>query len=128
MPATGIQQCLSADDIGDHEVLRPRDRAIHVSLRREIDHDIVAGHDLVQDRAVADVALDEGIARILRDGGQVRQVAGVGELVEHGHAGNLGTEAAIEQTAHIVRADEARSPSDQVSHPRILRTGERPKG
>ena len=126
--AAGIQQRLRADDIGDHEVLRARDRAVHVGLRREVDHDVVAGDHSVEDRPVADVALDEGIAGILRNGREIRRVAGVGELVEHGHAGNLGTEVALQQAAHIVRADEARSPRDQVSHPRILRTGECPKG
>ena len=128
MPATGIQQGLGAHDIRHHEVLRARDGSVHVCLRREVDHDIVSRDHLVQHRAIADIALDEGVARIPRDGSQVRPVARVGEFVEHEHTLDIRAQAAIEQAAHVVRADEARASCHHVAHWRILRMREPPTG
>ena len=122
VPPAGIQKRLRAHDVGDHEVLRSRDRPVHVRLGREVDHHVMARHHLIQDRTFADVALDERVAGVLRNSGEIREIAGIGELVEHGHACSLGTQAAIEQATHVVRADEAGSAGDEISHARILGT------
>jgi len=55
-----------------------------VRFGREIDHRarLVLGQQAVEQRAVADVALDEDVARIVLERGQGLEIAGVGELVE----------------------------------------------
>ena len=128
MPPAGVQQCLRPDDIRQDEVLGSCNRPVHVRLGREVDHHVMAGHHLIQDRTVADVPLDERVAGVLRDSSKIRQVAGVGELVEHPHALDLDTQAAIEQAPHVVRADEAGSAGDEVLHAGILGTRVRPQG
>ena len=80
----GLQQPEGALHVGAQERLGVGDGVVVVGLRRVVDDGVVAGHELVQQRRVADVAHDELDAV----GGQPRDVpgvAGVGELVEDGH-------------------------------------------
>ncbi len=72
----GPQQDESPEHVGAHEVLRAEDRAVDVSLRREID-DRIDVPDLI------DVLADRDVAAVARYvGGQIGLVPGIGELVE----------------------------------------------
>src|SRR2546427_790565 len=64
--------------------------------------------------AVADVAVEEGVAGTALDVFQVRGVAGVGEFVEVDE-GVVG--ARREDVSNEVRADEAAPPRDEQLHP-----------
>ena len=65
-------------------------------------------HNLVQQRRVADVAVDE-VHASLRDPGEVLLVAGVGERVEHGHV-HLGL--VVDHPVDEVAPDETGSAGD----------------
>ena len=119
MTQARIEQSLRADHVGDNEVLRSVDGPVDMGLSGEVDDHVVPGEHLVEQVPVADISMDEGVARVVGDGGEVRLVAGVGELVEHRHAGALVPEGVVgpgHQFANEMRADEARGPGDQVAH------------
>ncbi|CAB5000596.1 unannotated protein [freshwater metagenome] len=59
MAQAGIEQGLGADDVREEELLRAGDRSVDVGLGREVHDDVVPGEDGVEERAVADIALDE---------------------------------------------------------------------
>src|SRR3989475_192178 len=84
------------------------------ALGGEIDHRVDAAGDVADQLAVADVAVDEGVARIALDVLQVRRVARVGELVEVDD-GVVG--ARREDVSNEVRADEAAPARDEQLHP-----------
>src|ERR1019366_2173160 len=93
------------------------DRPVHVRLGSEVDHQLMAGDDGLQQRRVADVTADEVQPGTARDGFEVRHGARVGELVQDGHAGIL--EAAIAARQHradVVRADESGAAGYQDLH------------
>ena len=64
--------------------------------------------------AVADVGVHEAVARVLGDGHQVVEVAGVRELVE---ADDLPVGVCLEHPAHEGAADEASTTADEQPHP-----------
>ena len=80
-----VAQHVGAEAVGPHERVRVDDRAVDVALGREVDHGVVAGHGHAHRVAIADVALDERVARVVGDVGQAGQVAGVGQRVEDRH-------------------------------------------
>ena len=80
--ARGLQQAKRAVHVGAHERLRVGDGVVVVGLGGEVHDGVHAGDDLLQQRLVADVAVDEGHA-LLGDAGEVVQVAGIGERVQH---------------------------------------------
>jgi hypothetical protein len=55
------------EDVGDDEVRRPGDRAVDVRLGGEVDDGVEARHEVVDQVDVADVALDEAVARGVGD-------------------------------------------------------------
>ncbi len=88
-----------------------------MGLCGEVDHDVVVPRRRPDQRGVAYVSADEREPRVARDRVQVGQVAGIGELVEHGHPG-VG-EPRIppgDQGTDVMRADEPGSPRYQDSH------------
>ena len=99
-----------------------------MGLRSEVDDDVVPGDHLIQQFTIADITVGEGVAGVLGDRCEIRQVASVGQFVEHMHAIDVDPEGPIHKAAHIVGSDKTSAAGHQVSHPRILRTGERPKG
>ncbi len=100
-----FEQLEGADDVGLEKGPRTVDRAVDVGLRREVEHRrrrefaVHTRHSV----AVGDVALDKSEARAALEVLKILAAAGVGELVEHHHAGV----ALAERVAHEVRADEA---------------------
>src|SRR5256885_15864523 len=109
-----LQQRVDAEDVGPQELVGLHERPIHVGHRGEIDHRVDAAGDVADQLAVADVAVDEGVARIALDVLQVRRVARVGELVEVDD-GVVG--ARREDVSNEVRADEAAPTRDEQLHP-----------
>lgn len=59
-----IKQRISAQHIRAHKGFRAEDRAVHVALRRKVHHrvDAVLGEEALDERPIADVALDEDVA------------------------------------------------------------------
>ena len=113
----GLQQGLGAQDVGDDEVRGAGDRTVDVRLGGEVDDGVVAGHEVVDEVHVADVALDEAVARGVGHLGQVRQRAGVGELVQDGDLGPGRLRVGVgELPAHVVRADEPGRAGDKDLH------------
>jgi hypothetical protein len=79
----------------------------------------VPGQRRVEGGRVADVAAHEAVARAVRDGGEVGQVAGVGQLVEDGDLGVLVPRVGTaEQAADVVGADETGTAGDEQAHQR----------
>jgi hypothetical protein len=114
--ARGLEQREGADDVGLHERARAGDRAIDVGLGGEVHDgvDAVLGQHPIDQRAVADVAVDERAPRRVRQVAQVLAAAGVGQRVEH-HQRGLGARGL--QLTDEVGADEAGAAGDQdVSH------------
>ena len=76
-----------------------------MALGGEVHHRarLVLGKQTIEQRAVADVAVDEDVARIALQGGQGFEVAGVSQRVEVEHRLVAGGQP----VEHEVRADES---------------------
>ena len=91
---------------------RAFDAAVDVGFGGEVHYrvDSFFGEEPLDQSSIADVALDEAVAGIGGDVGQVLEVAGVGELVEVDQA-YVG--AALQAEPHEVRADKAAAAGDE---------------
>ena len=80
----GIQQHLSAEDVGFEKDLRLLDRAVHMRLCRKIHHSIglFLLEESVNGAAVADVGLHEAETWLLHYRSKGREISGVGQLVD----------------------------------------------
>ncbi len=86
--AGGLEQRVHANDPGAQERRGVKDRPIDMRLGSEVDDRVLVDHQLVDERGVGNITLDEPVA-VARPGlrvepFQVGQGAGVGELVEDG--------------------------------------------
>ena len=104
----GLQQAEGALDVGAQERLGVGDGIVVVGLGGVVHDRVVARHQLIEQRGVADVAHDE----LHAVGGQARDVlgvAGVGQLVQDGdvHPGVV-----VHDVVHEVAADEAAAARD----------------
>ena len=103
-----LQQAEGALDVGAQERLGVGDGVVVVALGRVVHDGVVAGHDPLQELGVADVAHHE----LHAVGGKPRDVlavAGVGQLVQHGHV-HVGVVS--HHVVHEVAADEAAAARD----------------
>ena len=106
--AGGLQQAEGALDVGAQERLGVGDGVVVVALGRVVNDGVVAGDDALEQLGVADVAHHE----LHAVGGEPRDVlavAGVGQLVQHGHV-HVGVVS--HHVAHEVRPDEAAATRD----------------
>ena len=80
----GFEQAEGADDVGLDEVFRAVDAAVDVRFGGKIDDGagLVLGEQFGDEVEIADVALDEDVARIALQSGEVLEVAGVGQRIE----------------------------------------------
>ena len=104
----GLQQAEGALDVGAQERLRVGDGVVVVALCGVVDDGVVARHQLVEQRGVADVAHDE----LHAVGGQARDVlgvAGVGQLVQNR---DVDARVVVHDVVHEVAADEAAAARD----------------
>ena len=106
-----FQQCKCAVDIRADEIIRPADRPVDVALRREM-HDGI-GLMLFKQRpdgiAIANVAVNERIARIGDNARQIARIPRVGQLVQI----DDGSGFALHLLQNKVRADESCASGDQ---------------
>ena len=106
--ADGLQQAESALHVGAQERLGVGDGVVVVALRGVVHDRVVARHQPVQQRGVADVADDE-LHAVGGQSGDVLGVAGVGQLVQDGDV-HLGV--VVHDVVHEVAADEAAAARD----------------
>jgi hypothetical protein len=109
--ARDFQQRVRADQVGLAEHERVEDAAVHVRFSGEV-HDGVyfPGLDEVtHEFHVADVPDHDLEPRVVQQARQVLEACGVGQLVQHDHAGVLS----LEDETHEVAADEAATASDE---------------
>ena len=108
-----LQQHEGPDHVGLDEGFRAVDRPVDMCLRRKMHHGgrPVALEHLAHRCGVADVALLEGVARVLRGAGQRCEVRRIGQRVDIDHR-SLG---GAEQPSHHGRADEAGAARDEDS-------------
>ena len=111
--AHGLQQREHAEDVGAQEAVRLHQRTIDMRLGGEVHDGVHAAQRLAHQRGVADIALHERVARVALDVGEIRGIAGVGELVEIDDA-IVGVLA--QHVTDEVAADEPRTPRDQQLH------------
>ena len=106
--ADGLEQAEGALHVGAQEGLRVGDGVVVVALGGIVDDRIVAGHELVQQPGVADVAHHE-LHAVGGQPGDVLGVTGVGQLVQDGdvHPGVV-----VDDIVHEVAADEAAAARD----------------
>ena len=106
--ARGLKQGERALNVGAEERRGIVDGVVVVTLGGVVHNGVVTGHELVEQRGVADVAHHEldAVGGKPRD---VLAVAGVGELVEHGHV-HLGV--VCHHVVHEVGPDEAAAAGD----------------
>ena len=121
---------MDADDTGREERLRIEDRAIDVRFGGEVEDGVGVGDERRDDRRVGDVAADECVAGrhlgVVADGGEVRLVAGVGQLVEDRDPGPV---PAGQHVADVARPDEPGAARDeQVVEPSFRRSRPHPTG
>ena len=104
----GLQQAEGALDVGAQEGLRVGDGVVVVGLGGVVHDRVVARHQLIEQRGVADVADDE-LHAVRRQARDVLGVAGVGQLVQDGdvHPGVV-----VDHVVHEVAADEAAAARD----------------
>ena len=106
--ARRLEERVGALDVGAQERLGVGDGVVVVALRRVVHDGVVPGDQFLEQCAIADVADDQ----LDTVGGQARdvlRVAGVGELVEHGH---VHAGVAVDDVVHEVAADEAAATGD----------------
>lgn len=106
--ARGLKERVGALDVGTQERLRVGDGVVVVALRRVVHNGVVPGDNAVEKLGIADVAHHE-LDAVLGQARDVLGVAGVGELVEHGHV-NAG--AVVDDVMDEVAADEAAAAGD----------------
>jgi hypothetical protein len=112
--ADSFEQAEGADDVGLDEVFRAMDAAVDVRFGGEINDGarLVLGEQPGDKIEIADVALDEEVARVAAQGCEVLEIAGVGEHVED-EDGFIGLGQRVEDE---VAADEASTAGDENSH------------
>ncbi len=81
--AGSLEQAEGAHEVGHDEVLGTINAAIDVALGSEVHHgvDLVLAEQAGEERSVQDVALNEDVARIVLECGEIGEITRVGELV-----------------------------------------------
>ena len=72
---------------------------------------LAAGHGCCNGVVVADIALDEGVVRIVRDGIKVCEVSGVGQFVVVNDTVVLGQ---AQEVSNEIASDKAGAPGDKI--------------
>lgn len=106
--ADGLQQAEGALDVGAQERLGIGDGVVVVALGGIVHDRVVARHQLIKQRGVADVAHDE-LHAVGGQPGDVLGVAGVGQLVQDG---DVDARVVVHDVVHEVAADEAAAARD----------------
>jgi hypothetical protein len=117
VPARRLEQGVRAVDVRADEGLGVVDRAVDVGLGGEVHDDVdpVFGDGALDGVMIADVRVNKPIARIVGDVGQVREVAGIRQLVEDD---DDIVRVAAQHVMHEVGADETGAPRHHQSSTR----------
>ena len=97
-----LEQAERALHVRLEERLRIRDAVVVVRLGRVVHDRVVARNDTVQQISVADVAHDQ-LHTVLGKARNVLRIAGIGELVQHGH---MHVRMVLHHVMHEIRTDE----------------------
>ena len=118
MRERGLEQHVSADDIGVDEFRRPVDRAVDMAFRRQMHHrvGIEARKNISDGRAIADIGPAEMIARMALHRSQRGEIAGIGQLVDDQHL-VIGM---ADEMSDQRRPDESRPTGDDNLHVECL--------
>ena len=108
-----LEQGEDAEHVGLEERVGLHQRAVDVGLRGEVDDGVDPAAGVAHDLAVADVALEKRVARVVLEIGQVGGIPRVGQLVEIDDA---VVRVRRQDVADEVGADEAASAGDQQLH------------
>ncbi len=83
-----LEQRISADDVGFYERSGAVDGSIDMAFSCQMHHDIraVIANNLVESLPINDVGADECETRIVGNGCERVQIAGISELVDHQYA------------------------------------------
>jgi len=111
VPTDRLEQTERRDHVGVDERRRAVNRAVDMRFSGEIQHRAraVACEQIVDQRAIADVATYEAVSRIVLRRRKVAEIAGVGKLVEIDDRLAFGREP----VQHEVGADEAGAAGDE---------------
>ncbi len=107
------EQRVRSRNVGSDEGCVVLDGAVHVGFGGQVQDGVYVTDKLAHEARVADVTVDEPVARILVHALQVVQIPGVREEIEVDH---LHVRALLEEITDEVGADEARSTGDEQSH------------
>ena len=116
-----VEACLFEEDTGTFDIGAEEgggrvDGAVHVAFGGEVDEGAgpMGAEERGDQSGVADVSIDEVVAGVAAEAGEVVGIAGVGEQVEVDDGGSGG----LEPLENEVGADEARAAGDQdeVAH------------
>ena len=108
VPPARLQQAERPLDVGAQERPRVVDGVVVVALRGAVNDGVGPGHEAADQLCVADIAHDE-LDPVGGQAGDVLRVAGVGELVQHGHA---DARVLAYDVVHEVGPDEAAAAGD----------------
>ena len=115
-----LQERVGAEDVGADEPLGLADGSVDVRLGREIEDQIHAALGRLLDvLRRGDVAAQEAIARVVLHRLEIRQIAGVGQLVEDR---DVPVGMGGEGMADIVGADEPGATGDEDARHRVSRS------
>ena len=103
--AAGIEQGRRADHVCAHKDLRIRDAAVHVGLRRKVNHNVrlLLLKEVKDKRSVRDVAAHKAVVLLVRDRRNALQIARIGEEIQ---VDDLILRIAIHLVLHEVAADK----------------------
>ena len=119
----GIEQNTGSEDVCFDENPRVAHRAVYVRFGGEMDDVVGSGESRTDELAVSDVALNERQTRIVEIFRQIGQSPGICQCVEHDNRGiDQSVVAVFEEMTNKVRADKARSASDNNAHKNPFRS------
>src|SRR5271156_6445259 len=111
--ARDLQKHKCARDIRFDHGCRLIDTAVDVRLGREMNDGLATGHGRFDGGRIANIALDKGVLRTIRDGIKVREISSVSQFVVVDDGMVLGE---AQDVSDEIRADEARSSSYKNLH------------
>jgi hypothetical protein len=112
VPTGRLQEHVNAQDVGLNECAGVHQRAVDVRLGGEVDDGVGVTHRLFDPGGVADVTMDEAIARVVLDVETVVEVTGVGQQIK---IDNLPAWPLTKNQPYEIRADKSRPSRHQKS-------------
>ena len=117
--AAGIEQGCRADHVGAHKNLRVRDAAVHMGLRRKVNHNVrLLLLEKVKDKgSVRDIAAHKAVVLLVCDRRNALQIARIGQKIQ---VDDLVLRIVIDLILHEVAADKACATCHYYFHLSVL--------